>query len=146
MTLTFLGTRGYVDARNRRHRMHASLLVEDDGVRTMIDCGEDWLGRIGDVAPDAIVLTHAHPDHAYGLHGGAPCPLHATEAAWTTIDAYPVEDRVVVRPREPFRIGDVRFEYFPVEHSTRAPAGGYRIDAGRASLVYVPDVVYVHDR
>jgi len=146
MKLTFLGTRGYVEARSRRHRMHASLQVGYYGVRTMIDCGEDWLGRIGEVAPDAIILTHAHPDHAYGLRDGAPCPVYATEATWTTIDDYPVEDRVVVRPREPFRIGDVRFAYFPVEHSRRAPAGGYRIDAGRASVFYVPDVVYVHDR
>ena len=96
MKLTFLGTRGYIAARNRRHRMHASLQVEYYGVRTMIDCGEDWLGRIGEVAPDAIVLTHAHPDHAYGLRGGAPCPVHATQEAWTTIDDYPVDDRVVV--------------------------------------------------
>ena len=31
-----------------------------------------------------------------------------------------------------------------MEHSTRAPAGGYRVVAGRAALFYVPDVVSIH--
>jgi glyoxylase-like metal-dependent hydrolase (beta-lactamase superfamily II) len=37
----------------------------------MIDCGADWLGEVDRVAPDVIVLTHAHPDHAGGLRKGA---------------------------------------------------------------------------
>ena len=32
----------------------------------MIDCGADWLKRLPCVAPTAIVITHAHPDHAFG--------------------------------------------------------------------------------
>ena len=34
--------------------------------------------------------------------------------------------------------------FVPVEHSTRAPAGGYRIVAGEATVFYVPDVVSIH--
>ena len=37
-------------------------------------------------------------------------------------------------------------EAFPVEHSIRAPAVGYRISGGRAAIFYAPDVVYIHDR
>jgi phosphoribosyl 1,2-cyclic phosphodiesterase len=40
----------------------------------------------------------------------------------------------------------MRFEPFTVEHSTRCPAVGYRVTAGRVSVFYVPDVVYIHDR
>jgi glyoxylase-like metal-dependent hydrolase (beta-lactamase superfamily II) len=40
----------------------------------MIDCGADWLGRIRAIAPTAIVLTHAHADHAAGLAGGCSIP------------------------------------------------------------------------
>jgi len=39
MKLTFLGTRGNIDARTRRHRMHSSLLVSYYRNRVMIDCG-----------------------------------------------------------------------------------------------------------
>jgi glyoxylase-like metal-dependent hydrolase (beta-lactamase superfamily II) len=68
--LTFLGTRGELAIRSRRHRRHSSLLIQYNDARIMIDCGADWLGRLSSVAPTAIVLTHAHPDHAWGLAKG----------------------------------------------------------------------------
>src|SRR5438874_2077480 len=70
MRLTFLGTRGEIEARTRRHRMHSSLLVSYRSAKVMIDCGLDWLGKFERLHPDAIVLTHAHPDHAWGLKNG----------------------------------------------------------------------------
>jgi glyoxylase-like metal-dependent hydrolase (beta-lactamase superfamily II) len=90
MKLTFLGTRGEIDARTRRHRMQTSLLVAHRGVRVMIDSGLDWLGKLKRVDPSAIVLTHAHPDHAWGLKRGAPCPVYATEKTWKELLHYPV--------------------------------------------------------
>lgn len=39
----------------------------------------------------------------------------------------------------------IEFEAFPVEHSLRAPAVGYRIRAGRVVIFYAPDVVSVVD-
>src|SRR5207249_3094591 len=77
--LTFLGTRGEIEARTRRHHMHTSLLVSYRRAKVMIDCGQDWLGKFDRLQPDAIVLTHAHPDHAWGLKNGAPCPVHAPD-------------------------------------------------------------------
>jgi glyoxylase-like metal-dependent hydrolase (beta-lactamase superfamily II) len=71
MTLRFLGTRGEIDARTRRHRMHTALLVSYRGANVMIDAGLDWLGKLKRVDPNAIALTHAHPDHAWGLKQGA---------------------------------------------------------------------------
>ncbi len=64
MDLTFLGTRGEIDARTPQHRMHTSLLVSYRTADVMIDCGLDWLGKLERLHPSAIVLTHAHPDHA----------------------------------------------------------------------------------
>jgi ribonuclease BN (tRNA processing enzyme) len=46
MKLTFIGTRGEIDARTRRHRMHTSLLVSYRRARVMIDCGLDWLRKL----------------------------------------------------------------------------------------------------
>jgi glyoxylase-like metal-dependent hydrolase (beta-lactamase superfamily II) len=40
----------------------------------MVDCGLDWMGKFERLHPRAIVLTHAHPDQAWGLRNGAPCP------------------------------------------------------------------------
>jgi phosphoribosyl 1,2-cyclic phosphodiesterase len=112
----------------------------------MIDCGADWLDRLEAVAPTAFVITHAHPDHAFGLAGGAPCPVYASVETWSLLKRYPVADRRIVHPREPFLIGEISFEAFPVDHSLRAPAVGYRVKAGRAAFFYVPDLVSIRER
>jgi phosphoribosyl 1,2-cyclic phosphodiesterase len=114
--------------------------------RIMIDCGADWLKGLKTVAPTAIVLTHGHGDHAFGLAEGAPCPVFATVETWSLIDRYPLSDRHIVCARAPFRIGGVRFEAFPVEHSIKAPAVGYRVTGDRAVFFYVPDLAAIPDQ
>ena len=147
MKLTFLGTRGNIEAESERHRMHTSLLVSYYGRAVMIDCGETWRGELDRVSPRAIVVTHAHPDHAAALEEGAPCPVWATEQAWEGMEGYAVERRHAVEPRQAFEpVAGISFEAFPVEHSLRAPAVGYRIAAGEVTIFYVPDVVYIPER
>lgn len=148
MKLTFLGTRGEIDARTSQHRMHTSLEVSYRRRRVMIDAGEDWLGELAGVRPHAIVVTHAHPDHAWGLREGAPCPVWATEVAWQDMGEYdiPADQRREAKPRTRFELEGMTFEAFPVEHSIRAPAVGYRVTAGRVTVFYGPDLVYIEDR
>ena len=145
MKLLFLGTRGEIEARTKRHGMHAALVVSYGGRRIMIDAGRDWLGRLEAIRPRGIVITHAHPDHAWGLKDGAPCAVYATEASWRALRYYPIADPRTVWPRMPFDMAGIRLEAFTVEHSVRAPAVGYRITAGRVTVFYAPDLVYVHD-
>jgi phosphoribosyl 1,2-cyclic phosphodiesterase len=144
--LTFLGTRGEIDTRTRRHRMHTSLLVSYRGGRVMIDCGLDWLGKLKRVNPSAIVLTHGHPDHAWGLRNGAPCPVYAPQPTWQELQHYPVKDRYVIKERVPAKICAITFEAFRVEHSILSPAVGYRVSVGRARIFYAPDLIFIHER
>jgi phosphoribosyl 1,2-cyclic phosphodiesterase len=121
------------------------LLVEHDGTRIMIDCGADWLGCLRSITPTAIVLTHAHSDHAAGLAKGAPCPVYATAATWRLLDRFPIRERHRVAPRKHVTIGGMRFEAFPVHHSIRAPAVGYRVSAKGCCFFYLPDVAELPD-
>lgn len=146
MKLVFLGTRGEIEARTERHDMHSALMVSYRCARTMVDCGADWRGEVWKLKPDAVAVIHAHPDHARGLEDGAPCPVYATEESWRLMDDYDVEERRTVEHRKTFEVGRITFEAFPVEHSTRAPAVGYRICAGKVIVFYAPDVVYIHDQ
>jgi phosphoribosyl 1,2-cyclic phosphodiesterase len=146
MKLVFLGTRGYIGSTSRRHRRHSALLVTYRRRAVMIDCGEDWLGRLRAIAPRAVLVTHAHPDHAWGLRNGAPCPVYATRDAWLGMQAFPIPDRQMIEPRTPILVEGIVVEAFPVVHSLRAPAVGYRLQAGRARIFYVPDVVDIPDR
>ncbi|MFW6103000.1 MAG: MBL fold metallo-hydrolase [Chloroflexota bacterium] len=146
MQLTFLGTRGEIEARNTRHHRHTSTLVIYHRRSVMLDCGADWAEDVYHIRPNAIVITHSHPDHAWGLKNGAPCPVYATADAWMDMSDYPISVRHTIEPRSPLRIEGIQFEAFTVEHSTRSPAVGYRITAGRVSVFYAPDLVYIHER
>jgi phosphoribosyl 1,2-cyclic phosphodiesterase len=146
MKLTFLGTRGEIEARTRRHRMHSSLLVSHRGRKVMIDCGLDWLGKFQQLHADAIVLTHAHPDHAWGLRRGAACPVHAPNETWRTLPNYKIHHPHVIEEDTPTKICGITFQAFSVEHSILAPAVGYRISAGRACIFYGPDLLFIHNR
>src|SRR5436309_5516510 len=112
MTLTFLGTRGEIDLRTRRHRMHSSLLVTHRRSRVMVDCGLDWIDAVWKLRPNAIVLTHAHPDHAWGLRNGAPCPVYATRETWEGLTRFPIVNKQTLRERRGRTIEGIRFEAF----------------------------------
>ena len=145
MRITFLGTRGNIEAARRRHRRHSAVMIRHGDRRVMVDCGADWLGRVGRLAPDAIVLTHAHPDHADGLRAGAPCPVHASAETWAVIGGYPIAQRRTLAPRVREIIAGIGFRAWPVQHSLRCPAVGYRIETGGAAAFYLPDVAAFPD-
>jgi phosphoribosyl 1,2-cyclic phosphodiesterase len=122
------------------------LAVVFRGRDVMVDCGRDWLERVARLGPRAIVLTHAHPDHAAGLRRGSPCPVFATEVTRRALRHYPLARIEAVKPRRPLDISGITFEAFRVEHSLRAPAVGYQISAGKATIFYAPDVASIRGR
>ena len=144
MKLTFLGTRGEIEARTPRHRRHSSLLVSYYRRRVMLDCGLDWLGRLTEINPDAIFITHAHLDHAGGLKLGAPCPVFASPVSLKLMRRYPI-DKCPIEPDSPVTIGPLTFQAFDLEHSLRCPAVGYRVSGG-GTIHYAPDLVFIYDR
>jgi phosphoribosyl 1,2-cyclic phosphodiesterase len=112
----------------------------------MIDCGADWRRLLARIRPAAVLVTHAHPDHARGLAGGAPCPVYATAESWRIMERYPIADRRVIRPGRSFVVGGLTCGAFPLEHSLRAPAVGFRVATRQAVFFYVSDVASILDR
>ena len=131
MKLQFLGTRGNIEAHTTEHCNHTALSLGYRGRRVIIDCGGDWVNDARAWKAKAIVITHAHPAHVDGLRRGATCPVYATRESWKLIGGFPIRERFTIPPRRKYLIAGMTFVAFPVEHSLRAPAVGYRITAGK---------------
>ena len=146
------------DPRDRRLRSSA-LVITDSGQRILIDCGPDFheqavslrLDRI-----DAILLTHEHYDHTFGLDDvrtiawRQELPIYGQERVLESVRSrmhyafgphpYPGTPRLVLCPIKEGR--DATFELFgervtPIflDHGT-LPIVGYRI----GGLTYITDM------
>ena len=118
-------------------------MVSGGGGRVLIDCGKDWLGHIRRLHPSAILISHAHDDHAAGLKRGAPCGVYASAESWSAMAAWPLAMRYVVPAWRTFALAGLLVEAWPVQHSVLAPAVGYRVTAGSSRIFYVPDVAHL---
>jgi len=128
-------------------------LVESGGTRVLIDCGftlaetESRLARLGIEAAslDAILVTHEHGDHLSGVgrlarkHRVPVWMTHGTYAVWK--DAQ-VPHCLRFSPHQPFRIGALEVQPYPVPHDAREPCQ-YRIGAAGLSLGILSDLGHV---
>jgi phosphoribosyl 1,2-cyclic phosphate phosphodiesterase len=78
---------------HRDKRLRASILIEHEDKRILVDASTDFRYqalRIGLKHLDAILFTHAHADHCFGLDDTRPImfrnkieiPCYATEVTW----------------------------------------------------------------
>ncbi len=139
MKLHFLGTRGGITARSKRHFYQSSLLITYRNSSLVIDWGEDWPARKLPHNVNGVLITHAHPDHMGGITQNFPIPVYATQESWDVHKKLCPQAFTIV-PREPFTLGSFEIEAFAVHHSLNAPAVGYRITGGKKTLFYVSDL------
>lgn len=148
MKIIFLGTRGYLKIKSKRHNKHTSTLIINNNKKVMIDCGLDWSKKVYKIKPDAIVITHAHPDHSWGLKEGSPCPVFATSQSWEIMKKFKINDnqKNIIHPEVKTNIFGIIFEAFSVVHSIRAPAVGYRISVNKKTFFYSGDLIYINNK
>lgn len=145
MLVQFFGTKGYVDESSRGHSGHSAFVLEEAGYRLLCDFGQNRKGMLSKIRPDAIFLSHAHPDHAWGLEEGTDAPVYASEITHEILAKLPITNRVVLAPDAPADLGPFRLTAFPVLHSIRCPAIAARIATGSFTLVYSGDIVAFQD-
>lgn len=145
MRLHFYGTKGYVEEESREHKGHSAFTIAADGFRLLCDFGENHEGSLGRIRPDAIFVSHAHPDHAGGLREGTVVPVYASEATHEITRDFAIARREVLLPHRPAKIGPFRITTYPVVHSIRCPCVASRIEGPEGVIVYSGDIVAFED-
>jgi ribonuclease BN (tRNA processing enzyme) len=145
MKITFFGTRGYVEESSPPHRYHSAFSIEEAGFTLLCDFGENQAGRLSEIRPDAIVISHAHPDHAWGLRDPSAIPVYASAATHAIIRDLPVGKPITMAPGRRRRVGPFRITLFPVAHSVRCPCTAIRVEGAGTTLLYSGDVVAFPD-
>jgi ribonuclease BN (tRNA processing enzyme) len=141
MRLHFYGTKGYVEEKSRAHSGHSAFTVEAKGFRLLCDFGQNRRGLLEEIRPDAIFVSHAHPDHALGLEEGTDAPVHASAITHEIIRDLPIRNRVTLEPEAAVAVGPFRLTAFPVVHSVRCPCIAVRIESPDLVLVYSGDII-----
>ena len=145
------------EPRNRRTR--ASILVEHDGTRILVDTSPDMRAQLldADVATvDAIIWTHDHADHCHGIDDvrqifharGSPVPGYARTATLNAITArfrYVFAGRSGYPPtiegtelNDRFVIGGIAVSTVDQPHGSITSAG-LRFEAGGRAIGYATD-------
>ena len=145
MHLTFFGTKGFVEAESASHRGHSAWTLEIGGFRLLCDYGRNRKGMLSAIAPDAIFLSHAHPDHAGGLEEGTSVPVYASAVTHEITRDLEIEDRRVLEPGVAVALGPLTLTAFPVVHSVRCPCIAARIETPEGTVVYSGDIVAFED-
>ena len=94
--LRFYGTKGYVEERSRAHSGHSAFTIEAEGFLLLCDFGQNRKGLLKKIRPDAIFISHAHPDHAWGLEEEAGVPVHASATTHEITKELPIRERVTL--------------------------------------------------
>jgi ribonuclease BN (tRNA processing enzyme) len=137
----FYGTKGYVEESSKAHSGHSAFVLEHEGFRLLCDFGQNRKGMLAKLKPDAVFVSHAHPDHGWGLWEGCDVPVHASEVTHELLREMPLLDRVRLVPETPVAIGPFRLTPFPVIHSVRCPCIAARIEVPGLTIVYSGDIV-----
>src|SRR6516225_9422381 len=97
MRLHFYGTKGYVEESSPTHSGHSAFVLESKGFRLLCDFGENRKGMLAQITPDALFISHAHPDHAWGLREGTRLPVYASAVTHEITKDLPIETRIVLQ-------------------------------------------------
>jgi ribonuclease BN (tRNA processing enzyme) len=141
MRLHFYGTKGYVEEESPSHAGHSAFTIEHRGFRLLCDCGENRRALLPEIAPDTVFLSHAHPDHSWGLSAGTQAPVYASAITHEILKELPLARRITMETGSPAKAGPFRLTTFPVIHSVRCPGVGVRIAAGKTTILYSGDII-----
>lgn len=132
MNIHVLGTRGEIEPSAPRHSKHSGVLVDGS---LLFDLGER---QFLDYKPQAVFITHLHPDHAYFVtksFNGNTVPIYAPKKM-------PGVPNLIV-PTGPIKLNSHQVTPIPTHHSKLVKSTAYLIEDGKTKLLYTGDIIWV---
>lgn len=146
--LIFLGTTGEIEKETPKHRYHSSILINFNNFKLLIDYGLKHKYKLEEIKPNAILITHAHPDHYCWLEENIKIevPVYLTEETLNYGKYKPYNYRIIAISNK-FKLNFLEIIPYRVLHSIRCPAVGFKIKIlENKTLVYNPDLVDILDK
>lgn len=139
MKLKFLGTKGEIEEESPKHKYNSSLLITEKNFKLLIDHG--FLSKkLSKIRPDAILITHGHPDHFVWLKEDEDYQGKIYLTSETEKAAKFKKNFVIIKVNHWFKVGPFKIFAYKVAHSLIAPAVGYKIKNSK-TLIYNPDLI-----
>lgn len=140
--LIFLGTKGEIEEKTNRHKYNSSLLLIKNKFKLLIDYGLIQKYKLEEIKPNAIIITHAHPDHYIWTKKDNPTniSLYVTKET-LNYGKFKPQNYKIIKPKHKLKIGPFSILPYRVMHSIKCPAIGFKICDGKKTLIYNPDLV-----
>ncbi|GIU68717.1 MAG: hypothetical protein KatS3mg001_567 [Candidatus Pacearchaeota archaeon] len=139
--IIFLGTKGEIEESTRKHKYHTSTLFIYRKFKLLIDYGTLQKFSLEKIKPNAILITHAHPDHY----------LWSVKSCRTNVPVYLLKDTFKNGKFKPnnfkfitskkIKIGSFLILPFKILHSLKCSSVGFKIFLKKTSIIYTGDVV-----
>lgn len=133
MQIKILGTRGEIKPRAPRHANHSGILIDS---KLMFDVGEEKFLR---EKPEAIFITHLHPDHAFFVRENEPRITEAKIFAPEICRGYP-QVKII---SESIKIDEYKIIPLPTIHSKNVKSQSYLIKTAGKKILYTGDMIWI---
>jgi len=136
MQIKILGTRGEVDHSVPYHSHHSGVLIDH---ALLIDLGEpEYLN----LRPEAILITHLHPDHAYFVRNKKEkppegIPIFAPEKCEN------LDIKILHKTKT---IAGYTVHPIPTHHSLKVRSQAYRIAKNSRTILYTGDMIWINKK
>ncbi len=108
----------------------------------MFEHGHSHKKTISQIKPNAVLISHAHPDHYIWTvkNEKTRVPIYATKET-INYGKFKPENYKIIKPKKKFKLGPFNILPFQVLHSIRCPGICFRISIQKKNILYSGDLV-----
>lgn len=147
MKFIFLGTKGEIEEQSKKHRYHSSLMIGYKKFKLLIDYGNLQKYDLNKLKPNAVLITHAHPDHYIWTKEDfeTKIPVYLTKKTFD-YGKFKPENFKIIYSNKKIKLRNFTIIPHNVLHSIKCPGVAFEILAGRKKIIYSGDVVDIENK